>query len=446
MNNDNESFDLVLKGGNVVLPDNKIELLDIGIIDSKIVSLGDLNKKASKNFLDISGLIVIPGVIDTQVHFREPGLTHKEDIFHGTMGAVLGGVTSIFEMPNTNPPTTNKTELKRKFEIAKKSGFCNYSFFVGATKDNIEQINELENFPGCCGVKIFMGSSTGDLLVEDDINIKKILTRANKMVAVHSEDEYRLIKRKESFRKESISVLDHPKIRDVESAVQSTKRLLNIAHLSKKKIHILHLSTGDEIDLLKSNKNIASCEVTPQHLFFSAPECYEKLGSLAQMNPPIRDESHTKRLWEGVSRGIVDVIGSDHAPHTIEEKKKKYPNSPSGMTGVQTLLPVMLDFVNKKKISIFDLVRLLCLNPCKIYKVPNKGQIKTGFDADLTIIDMNKKFTITNNWIQSKSKWTPYENVVVKGMPIFTIVNGNIVMSENEVLPVPQGKKIDFNS
>ncbi len=446
MKNENVYFDLILKGGNVVLPGNKIELLDIGIINSKIVDLGNLNNKPSKKFLDIKGLIVIPGVIDTQVHFREPGLTHKEDIFHGTMGAVLGGVTSIFEMPNTQPPTTNIIELKKKFKIAEKTGFCNYSFFIGATKENVDKINELESFPGCCGVKIFMGSSTGNLLVEDDKSIKKILSRAKKMVAVHSEDEYRLNERKEEFSKKSISITDHPIVRDVKSAVQSTKRLLNVARLSKKKIHILHLSTADEVDLLKNNKNIATCEVTPQHLFFSSPECYEKLGSFAQMNPPIRDKSHTKGLWDGVSQGVIDVIGSDHAPHTLEEKKKIYPSSPSGMTGVQTLLPVMLDFVNKKKISIFDLVRLLCVNPCKIYNVLNKGNINIGYDADLTVLDMNKKFTITNNWIQSKSKWTPYNNVVVKGMPIFTIVNGKIVMSENEVSPVPQGKKVNFRS
>ena len=439
-----QKFDLILRNAKVLLPNDKIEEIDIGVTNSKIASLGNLNGKVSVKTLDLKGLLVIPGVIDTQVHFREPGLTHKEDIFHGTKGAVLGGVTSIFEMPNTNPPTTNVSELEHKFEIAKENAFCNYSFFVGATKENVDDLKKLENFPGCCGVKIFMGSSTGDLLVEDDKNILKILKSVKKMIAVHSEDEFRLKERKESFSKESISVLDHPYLRDVESAVKSTKRLLNAANISKKKIHILHLSTSDEVDLLRSNKNIATCEATPQHLFFSAPECYEKLGSFAQMNPPIRDFSHTQGIWKGVSDKVIDVIGSDHAPHTIEEKRKKYPESPSGMTGVQTLLPIMLDFVNKKRLSIFDLVRLVCSNPCKIYNVVNKGQISLGYDADLTAIDMEKKFTITNDWIQSKSKWTPYNNYTVKGMPILTIINGKLAMSDNEVLPNPEGKKINF--
>ena len=438
-------MDIILKGGSVVLPDNKIEELDIGICDSKINAIGDLSRSSSKKIINIKNLLVIPGAIDTQVHFREPGLTHKEDIFHGTMGAVLGGVTSIFEMPNTKPPTTNLQELTNKFKIAEKSGFCNFSFFIGATRENIEEINELESFSGCCGVKIFMGSSTGDLLVEDDESIIKILKRAKKTVAVHSEDEFRLKQRKKDFLNKKLLVSDHPFIRDVESAVISTVRLLKAARISKKKIHILHLSTANEVDLLKSNKDIATCEATPQHLFFYGQECYEKLGSLAQMNPPIRDKSHSKIIWQGVQNGIIDVIGSDHAPHTLEEKSKEYPNSPSGMPGVQTLLPIMLDFVNKDKLSIFDLVRLLCTNPCNIYKVLNKGRIDIGYDADLSIIDMNKKFRITNNWIQSKSKWTPYDNVVVKGMPIFTIVNGKVAMSENEVIPVPQGKKLKFD-
>ena len=290
-----------------------------------------------------------------------------------------------------------------------------------------------------------MGSSTGDLLVEDDESIIKILKRAKKTVAVHSEDEYRLKQRKKDFLNKKILVSDHPVLRDVESAVMSTTRLLKAARTSKKKIHILHLSTANEVDLLKSNKDIATCEATPQHLFFHSQECYERLGSLAQMNPPIRDKSHSKVIWQGVQTGVIDVIGSDHAPHTLEEKSKEYPNSPSGMPGVQTLLPIMLDFVNKNKLSIFDLVRLLCTNPCNIYKVLNKGRIDIGYDADLAVIDMNKKFRITNNWIQSKSKWTPYDNVVVKGIPIFTIVNGKVAMSENEVIPVPQGQKLKFD-
>ncbi len=446
MTKNKKNFDLILIGGMVVLPELKIEKLDIGISDSKIVSLGDLSGSKSKEILNIDGLIVMPGVIDSQVHFREPGLTQKEDIFHGTKSAAMGGVTSIFEMPNTKPPTTNEIEFKKKIKIAETNANCNFSFFIGASKNNINMINKLENLSGCCGVKIFMGSSTGDLLVEDDENIIKILKNTQKMIAVHSEDEYRLKERKETFKKKKLSVHDHPIIRDVTSAVQSTKRLLNSAYQAKKKIHILHLSTSDEVSLLEANKNIATCEATPQHLFFCSPECYDDLGTFVQMNPPIREKSHREKLWEGISRGIIDVIGSDHAPHTIAEKEKDYPDSPSGMTGVQTLLPIMLNFVNEGKLTIFDLVRLLCVNPCKIYDVLNKGKIKIGYDADLTIIDLNKEFIISNNWIASKSKWTPFDNQKIKGMPIFTIVNGKIVMSENEIVSQPSGKVVRFRN
>ncbi len=322
MKNIQDNYDLILLGGEVVLPNSKIEKLDIGIIDSKIAMIGDLSRKSAAKILKINGLLVLPGAIDTQVHFREPGLTHKEDIYHGTRGAVLGGTTSIFEMPNTNPPTINKNEFEKKINIASKNSFCNFSFFIGATKENVYELNELEKIPGCCGIKIFMGSSTGDLLVEDDENIKKILKKVKKMIAIHSEDEYRLRERKELFLKKEIKVSDHPKIRDVTSAVISTKRLLSSARKAKKKIHILHLSTANEVSLLESNKDIATCEVTPQHLFFISPDCYQSIGTLAQMNPPIRDKTHNEGLWDGVSRGVIDVIGSDHAPHTLDEKKK----------------------------------------------------------------------------------------------------------------------------
>ncbi len=438
------TFDIILSGADVVLPSMKKEKLDIGILDSKINQLGDLSRAKSKDRINLKGLLVIPGAIDTQVHFREPGLTHKEDIFHGTKGAILGGVTTIFEMPNTNPPTTNSIELKKKVLIAEKNAYCNFSFFLGASKDNIKNINKLENESGCCGVKIFMGSSTGDLLVEDDEYILKILKVAKRMVAVHSEDEFRLRERMNFFSNDDISVLDHPKIRDVLSAVTSTKRLINAAKKANKKIHILHISTKEEIPILRENKKILSCEVTPQHLFFSSPECYETLGSLSQMNPPIRDESHKEALWNALTEGVIDVIGSDHAPHTLEEKKKKYPKSPSGMTGVQTLLPVMLNFVNQGKLSIFDLVRMVSSKPSEIYKIKNKGKIKVGFDADLTIIDMNREFRVSNEWIASKSKWTPYDNVKIKGLPVFTIVNGKIVMRDSDVIGNPSGQKVLF--
>ena len=440
-----KQLDLIITGGEVFLPNSSIEKIDIGIKDSKIVELGDLSKKDCEKKIVVNNLIVLPGAIDSQVHFREPGLTHKEDIMNGTKGAILGGVTSIFEMPNTNPSTTTEAALNEKISIAQKNAYCNYSFFVGAAKENIENLKKLERLPGCCGVKIFMGSSTGDLLVEDDDSLRKILASGNRRVAVHSEDEYRLRERKHLVEDSKVSVSSHPLWRDSQTAIRSTERLLKIAQETQRKIHVLHISTGDEILILKKFKNFSTCEVTPQHLFFYAPDCYENLGSLAQMNPPIRDKSHNIGLWKGIEEKIVDVIGSDHAPHTLEEKKKEYPNCPSGMTGVQTILPIMLDFVNKGKLGINDLVRLLCYNPAKIYNMKSKGEIKIGNDADFSIVDLNKEFTITNEWIASKSGWTPYNGLKITGLPVFTVVNGKIVMQDSEIISPPIGEPVLFN-
>ena len=440
-----KQLDLIITGGEVFLPNSSIEKIDIGVKDSKIVELGDLSKKDCEKKIVVNNLIVLPGAIDSQVHFREPGLTHKEDIMNGTKGAILGGVTSIFEMPNTNPSTTTEAALNEKISIAQKNAYCNYSFFVGAAKENIENLKKLERLPGCCGVKIFMGSSTGDLLVEDDDSLRKILASGNRRVAIHSEDEYRLRERKHLVEDSKVGVSSHPLWRDSQTAIRSTQRLLKIAQETKRKIHVLHISTGDEILILKKFKNFSTCEVTPQHLFFYAPDCYENLGSLAQMNPPIRDKSHNIGLWKGIEEKIVDVIGSDHAPHTLEEKKKEYPNCPSGMTGVQTILPIMLDFVNKGKLGINDLVRLLCYNPAKIYNMKSKGEIKIGNDADFSIVDLNKEFTITNEWIASKSGWTPYNGLKITGLPVFTVVNGKIVMQDSEIISPPIGEPVLFN-
>ncbi len=440
-----ESFDLILKNGNVFLPDNKLEKLDIGIKNEKISFLGKIPDSNSCKTIKLDNLHVLPGCIDTQVHFREPGLTHKEDLQSGTKGAVLGGITGIFEMPNTKPPTITKDDFQTKVLIADKKSFCDFSFFVGAAKENIDKLDYLERQSGCCGVKVFMGSSTGSLLVEDDESLKKILQSINRRAAFHSEDEYRLRDRKFIIEKINVSVHDHEIWRDEITAYNSTKRLLKIAKQLNKKIHILHISTADELPLIKANKDFATAETTPQHLFFHSPDCYDKLGTFAQMNPPIRDKSHQDALWNAISNKTIDVIGSDHAPHTIEEKNRSYPHSPSGMTGVQTLVPIMLNFINQQKLSLADFVRLTSKNPCKIYNVLNKGSIKIGFDADFTVVDLKKERIIENKWIASKSGWTPYDGLKVKGWPIYTLIRGNVIMQNDEITSMPKGKRIKFN-
>ena len=384
-------FDYILKNGNAFIGNSIQSETDIGIKKNKISHIGNIDRNKGKNVYDMSNLTILPGCIDSQVHFREPGLTHKEDINSGTRGAVLGGITSIFEMPNTNPSTSTVEALNQKLKIAEENSFCNYSFYIGAVRENIEELKYLEKSEGCSGIKIFMGSSTGSLLIEDDKSLEKILANGTRRVAIHSEDEYRLRKRKKIVNDSDVNVKYHPIWRDSISAIESTKRLIKISKKVSRKIHILHISTKEEIDLIKKNKKLVTSEATPQHLYFHSPDCYQKLGTLAQMNPPIRSKDHQEGIWHGVKNKIIDVIGSDHAPHTLEEKNKKYPNSPSGMTGVQTLVPIMLNFVNQNKIGIHDFVRLTSSNPCKIFSIIGKGKIEVGNDADFTIVDLKKK-------------------------------------------------------
>ena len=435
-------YDLLIKNGDVVVG-NVFENLNIGVKDNKITLLSTTSNYEADKIIDAKNLTILPGVIDSQVHFREPGSEHKENLYTGSKGAALGGVTSVFEMPNTYPPTSTVERLNDKFELAKDRMWVNYAFYAGATPENFSFLPELEKIPGCVGVKIFMGSSTGNLLIPDDETLINVLKSRNFRVAVHAEDEPRLIERKKLIKSNDVHF--HPIWRDELSALNATKRVIKGANASKKPVHILHITTEEEIEYIKQNKEYISVEVTPQHLTLSAPECYDELGTFAQMNPPIREARHQKGLWKGIKDGVVDVIGSDHAPHTIEEKNKPYPDTPSGMPGVQTLLPIMLDHVNKGNLSLFKLCQLISTNPAKLYKVINKGEIKLNNDADLTIIDMNKEVTITNDMMANKSGWSPFNSKKVKGWPIMTIVNGNIVMRDGELIGKPIGKPISFN-
>ncbi|MGY9059728.1 MAG: dihydroorotase, partial [Candidatus Puniceispirillales bacterium] len=393
--------------------------------------------------IDAKGLIVLPGCIDTQVHFREPGSTDAEDLNSGSKAAILGGITSVFEMPNTNPPTSNLIEFQKKIDLAKNRMFTNHAFYFGATPDNSNELSNLKNLVGCCGVKLFAGSSTGDLLVDKEKDIEKIFEHTSKVVAVHSEDEEILNTNKKLIKDGDVH--SHPVWRSEECAISSTRRIVRIAERYKKKAHILHITTKQEIDFLSQHKGNITFEITPQHLTIFAPDCYDKLGTYAQMNPPIRDKSHYDRLWYGVRNNLNDTIGSDHAPHLKENKEKIYPSSPSGMPGVQTLLPIMLNHVNDGKLTIKQLIRLICENPIKIFNIKDKGFIRESFDADLTIIDMNKISTIDNNNIASKCGWTPFHGKKVKGFPVYTIVNGITKMKNGSILGEPEGEPLHFS-
>ncbi|MGH6948524.1 MAG: dihydroorotase [Kiloniellales bacterium] len=437
-----ERYDLIVKGGEAVTPSGRA-IVDIGIAEGKIAALGALDAAAAAETLDARGLTVLPGVIDSQVHFREPGLEHKEDLASGTRAAALGGVTAIMEMPNTKPSTLTAADLDDKLARAKGRAWVDHAFFVGAAAENAETLGALERHPGCAGVKIFMGSSTGSLLVEDDETLAAVLRSGRRRVAIHAEDEPRLRERLKLVR-DGADPAQHPVWRDAETARLATERILRLARAAGRQIHLLHVTTAEEMPLLAVNKDIASVEVTPQHLTLAAPDCYERLGSFAQMNPPIRSAEHRDGLWRGIAAGIVDVIGSDHAPHTKEEKAKAYPASPSGMPGVQTLLPLLLDHMRAGRLTLERLVDLTSAGPARIYGIAGKGRIAVGFDADLTLVDLKARREITGAWLASKCGWSPFEGTTVTGWPKATLVGGRVVMQGDEMRGEPAGRPLAF--
>jgi dihydroorotase len=435
-----DNFSLTIKNGSCYI-NGKLTQADIGLSGNKIKKIGKIKLNSSKVY-DATDKVILPGIIDTQTHFREPGSTDVEDLESGSRAAVLGGVTSLFEMPNTNPATSNLVEFDKKLQLAKNRMHSNYAFYFGATPNNIEQLSKLKDVEGCCGVKLFAGSSTGKLLVDKEADIEKVISSSDRIVSIHSEDEEILKLRKKFIKKGDVH--SHPEWRNTECAMSSTRRVVKIAERYNKKIHVLHVTTKEEVDFLAMHKKNVTFEITPQHLTLYAPDCYDKLGTYAQMNPPLRTKEHYDRLWVAIKNNIVDVLGSDHAPHSKENKDKEYPNTPSGMPGVQTIFPVMLDHVNNEKLTLEQLIKLMCENPCRIFGIKNKGYIKEGYDADLTIADMNKEVVIKNEMIASKCGWTPFNNYKVKGFPVGTIVNGNLVMSDGKLIEKSKGTPLEF--
>ena len=437
-----QTYDLILSGGELVNQDGRGQR-DIGVIGDTIAAIGDLSRASAGERIDCRGLTILPGVIDTQVHFREPGPTHKEDLETGSCGAVLGGVTAVFEMPNTNPLTTGETELADKVSRAKNRMHCDFAFWVGGTHENVADIPHLERLPGAAGVKVFMGSSTGSLLVEDDQGVSRILGATRRRAAFHSEDEYRLNERKPLRVKGDPN--SHHVWRDVTAALQCTQRLVRIAREQRAIIHVLHVSTGEEIEFLAAHKDVASVEVTPHHLTLSSDD-YARLGTKLQMNPPVREAFHRDRIWRGLAEGVADILGSDHAPHTLEEKAKPYPESPSGMTGVQTLVPVMLDHVAAGRLTLERFVDLSSAGPARLFGIARKGRVAVGYDADFTVVDLKRRETITDDWIASRAGWTPYHGRQVTGWPVGTFVRGAKVMWQGELTAPARGAAVRFHA
>jgi dihydroorotase len=435
------TYDLILTGGTVVNHDGEGGR-DIGINGRRIAAIGDLGQASAGETVDCRGLHILPGVVDSQVHFREPGLEHKEDLETGSRAAALGGVTAVFEMPNTNPLTTSEAALADKVRRATGRMHCDFALWVGGTRENARDAGELERLPGAAGIKVFMGSSTGDLLVEDDEGVASILRNTRRRAAFHSEDEFRLRERLgERIEGDPSS---HPVWRDEIAALRCTERLVRIARQARARIHVLHISTAEEIAFLEQHKDVATCEATPHHLTLSADD-YARLGTLIQMNPPVRAVRHRDGIWHGIAQGIVDVLGSDHAPHTLAEKAKPYPASPSGMTGVQTLVPIMLDHINAGRLTLQRFVDLSSHGPQRIFEMARKGRIAAGYDADFTIVDLKRRETITNAQAGSKAGWTPYDGRKVTGWPVGTVVRGRRVMWEGEIVTSGQGRAVEFS-
>ncbi|SOB81198.1 dihydroorotase [Sphingomonas guangdongensis] len=434
-------YDLRLSGGTVHLPSGPVQT-DVAVSGGRIVAIGSVGDAGET--IDCTGLDVLPGVIDTQVHFREPGLVHKEDLESGSRAAVLGGVTAVFEMPNTKPNTDSAEAIADKLARAKDRMWCDHAFYVGATAANAEQLGELERLPGTAGVKIFMGASTGDLLVAEDAELARVLAHGSRRVAIHAEDEGRMGER--AHLRVAGDPSSHPVWRDDESALLATTRILRLARAARRRIHVLHVTTPAELELLGRNRDIATAETTPQHLTLAGEEAYPRLGSHAQMNPPIRSGAHRDGLWHWLRQGVVDVIGSDHAPHTLEEKAKPYPDSPSGMPGVQTLLPLLLDHVAEGRLTMQRLIDLTSAGAQRIFGLVGKGRIAIGYDADFTVVDRNARWTIEDSWLASRAGWSPFTGMILTGRPVGTVIRGTRVMWDGELAAQAIGAPIRFEA
>jgi dihydroorotase len=435
-------YDLLIRGGVCVLPWG-MENTDVGVRDGRIAAFGVPTDATADATIAAAGLHVLPGLIDPHVHLRDPGDASVESIPTGTKAAVLGGLAAVFDMPNTSPAITDAERLAWKQDYVAQAAWCDMGLYVGATKANTPELAELELGSGVCGVKVFAGSSTGDLLVEDDASLERVMQSGRRRVAYHSEDEYRLQARRGMF-KSGDPYACHMEWRDEETAFLGTRRLMALARKTGRPAQILHVSTAEEFGYLKDYRDIATVEVLANHLTQVAPECYERLRGFAVMNPPLRDRRHFEAAWAAVRDGTVDTVGSDHAPHSRAAKEKPWPECPAGLTGVQTLVPVMLDHVNAGRLSLPRLVDLLCAGPARVYGAVGKGRLAAGYDADFTLVDMRRQRRIEESWIASPCGWTPFAGMDITGWPVATIVRGHVVMRDDEVLGTPRGRLVRF--
>jgi len=436
-----QHFDMILKGGTLVLPWGQ-EQADVAVRDGRIAAIGALSGATAETTLDCAHLHVLPGLIDAHVHLREPGDPAVETIETGTRAAVLGGLAAVFDMPNTAPSITSSEQLAWKRDFIRGRAWCDMGLYVGATKKNLDDLGLLEAEANVCAIKVFAGSSTGDLLVEDDASLERAMRSGRRAICYHSEDEYRLQERRPAYEAGGPHRL-HAEWRDVECAMLGTRRLVALARKTGRPAHILHVSTAEELEFLGGARDVASVEVLLNHLT-QTDEAYDRLGGYAVMNPPIRDARHMKAAWEAMANGTIDVVGSDHAPHSRANKEKPWPGTAAGLTGVQTIVPLMLDHVSAGRLSLSRLADVMCAGPARVYGAVGKGRIAVGYDADFTLADMRASRVIEESWIASPCGWTPFAGHRCQGWPKGTVVRGKLVMMEDRVMGEASGELVRF--
>ena len=447
--------DLLVQNAMMVLP-NRIVEGDLRVSNGSIKTIaaqGGLVPESHELVIDGTGLHLLPGAIDPHVHFRDPGNPEKEDLESGSRAAAAGGITSFLDMPNTVPNATNRVELEAKIALASKKAVSHHGFFIGATSNNVADLQSIDGMDGVCGIKIFMGSSTGDLLVHEQEHLENIFANTNGIIATHAEDENRLQSRIPQF-KHRTDIAAHAECRDIECALIATKRASALAKDHDHRLHIVHLTSGVEADWLATNKgDLITTEVCTQHLTFDQ-EDVEKLGVRALMNPPIRYTEDRDTLWKRLKDGTIDCVVTDHAPHTLDAKSIGYPNAPAGMPGVETSLPLMLTHAIDGKCSVSDVVSWMCAGPAKVYGIEKKGSLIEGYDGDLTLVDLDTRRTITDDDVWTKVGWTPYAGMELTGLPMWTIVDGVPVhrrtpngsfMGEPLVRPGQTGRVLRFS-
>ena len=435
-------YDLIIRGGICVFPWGEAAA-DIGIVNGRVAALGTNATDSADRVIEAAGLHVLPGLIDPHVHLRDPGDALVESIPTGTRAAVLGGIATVFDMPNTSPAAIDAATLAWKRDYVEASSYCDVGIYVGATRANTADLAVLERQRGVCAVKLFAGSSTGDLMIEDDAGIEAVMRHGTRRIAFHSEDDYRLQARRAMFHTGE-PYARHMEWRDEECAFLGTRRIVALAERTGRPAHIVHVSTAEEFGFLAEHRRIATAEVLVNHLTQIGPECYERLGGYAVMNPPIRDRRHYEAAWAAVRDGRVDTIGSDHAPHSREAKERPWPETAAGLTGVQTAVPIMLDHVNAGRLSLGRMVDLMAAGPARVYGAVTKGRIAAGFDADFSLVDLAHSRTIENDWIATPAGWTPFAGMRVTGWPVATIVRGHVVMRDGELLGDPAGRLVAF--